>query len=107
MRPTVGRRACLVAACCVAALAQRVPDRQTAAGGKLSFEVASIKLDNGPFRPPNFPLDPGDAYRPVGGRFSADFPLLTYITFAYKLSLSADQQQAILANVPEWVATDR
>ena len=48
---------------------------QIAAGGKMAFEVASIKADPGEFRPPNFPLDPGDAYRPVGGRFSADFPL--------------------------------
>jgi uncharacterized protein (TIGR03435 family) len=91
----------------VAAFAQDVPDWQTATGGKRRFEVVSVKLDNGPFRPPNFPLDPGDAYRPVGGRFSADFPLLTYITFAYKFSLSADQRQAMLANLPEWVATDR
>lgn len=97
----------IVAAWWLAAFAQDVPDWQTAAGGKRSFEVASVKLDNGPFRSPNFPLDPGDFCRPVGGRFSADFPLLTYITFAYKLSLSADQRQAMLANLPEWIATDR
>ena len=52
----------------------QAPDWQMATGGKHGFEVASVKLDPGPFRPPNFPLDPGDAYRPVGGRFSADFP---------------------------------
>ena len=72
---------------------------QTAAGGQRTFEVASVKIDAGPFRPPNFPLDPGDAYRPVGGRFSADFPLSTYITFAYKLSLSSDQRQAVFAHL--------
>jgi len=83
------------------------PNWQTAAGGKRAFEVASVKIDAGPFRPPNFPLDPGDAYRPVGGRFSADFPLSTYITFAYKLSLSSDQRQAMLAHLPDWVSTDR
>jgi uncharacterized protein (TIGR03435 family) len=82
-------------------------DWQTAAGGKRAFEVASVKLDAGPFRPPNFPLDPGDAYRPVGGRFSADFPLSTYITFAYKLSLSSVERQAMLAQLPDWVSTDR
>ena len=66
-----------------------------------------MKLDTGPFRSPNFPLDAGDSFRPVGGRFSADFPLLNYITFAYKLSLSPDQRQTLLAHLPAWVATDR
>jgi uncharacterized protein (TIGR03435 family) len=109
-----GRKSCLVAACCLVAFAQdvappstQVPDWQTAAGGKRAFEVASVKIDPGPFRSPNFPLDPGDAFRPVGGRFSADFPLGTYIAFAYKLSLSSDQRQAMFAHVPDWVATDR
>jgi bla regulator protein BlaR1 len=83
------------------------PEWQIAAGGKMAFEVASIKPDPGPFRPPNFPLDPGEAYRPVGGRFSADFPLTTYITFAYKLSLSQDQRQAMIAHLPSWVAAER
>ncbi|HTA66746.1 MAG TPA: TIGR03435 family protein, partial [Bryobacteraceae bacterium] len=84
-----------------------VPEWQIAAGGKMAFEVASIKPDPGPFRPPNFPLDPGEAYRPVGGRFSADFSLTTYITFAYKLSLSSDQRQAMVAHLPSWVAAER
>jgi uncharacterized protein (TIGR03435 family) len=104
----------LFAITCLAAFAQsaaqvpaQAPNWQTAAGGKRAFEVASVKLDTGPFRPPNFPLDPGDAYRPVGGRFSADFPLSTYIAFAYKLSLSSDQRQAMLSHLPDWVSTDR
>jgi uncharacterized protein (TIGR03435 family) len=53
------------------------------------------------------PLDAGDAYRPVGGRFSADFSLQTHITFAYKLSLSPSQMEAVPAHLPRWVATDR
>jgi bla regulator protein BlaR1 len=87
--------------------AQDVPDWQTKAGGKMSFEVASVKQDPGPFRPPNFPLDPGDAYAVTGGRFSADFTLPTYITFAYKLSLTQEQRQALLAHLPKWVSEDR
>jgi uncharacterized protein (TIGR03435 family) len=87
--------------------APAAPDWQIAAGGKMAFEVASVKLDPGPFRPPNFPLDPGEAYRPVGGRFNADFPVFTYITFAYKLSLAQDQRQAMIAHLPDWVAADR
>ena len=50
---------------CAAAPAPDPAEWQTAAGGKRAFEVASVKPDPGPFRPPNFPLDPGDAYRPV------------------------------------------
>jgi uncharacterized protein (TIGR03435 family) len=89
------------------AQAPAAPEWQIAAGSKMAFEVASVKLDPGPFRAPNFPLDPGDAYRPVGGRFSADFPLTTYITFAYKLSLAPHRQQSMMAHLPDWVATDR
>ena len=62
-----------------------VPDWQTAAGGKMAFEVASVKLTKRPRFPPTiFPLDTGDA-KTAGGRFSAAFPLLTYVAFAYKV----------------------
>jgi uncharacterized protein (TIGR03435 family) len=87
--------------------AQDAIDWQTKAGGKMSFEVASIRHDKGPFRSPNFPLDPGDAYATTGGRFSADFTLPTYISFAYKLSLTQEQRQAMIAHLPKWVAEDR
>lgn len=74
----------------------------------MAFEVASIKpSDPGKFTPPLFPLDAGDAYAATGGRFSADFPLVLYITFAYKLSLSPDQRQAVIEHLPKWVASDR
>jgi uncharacterized protein (TIGR03435 family) len=90
-----------------AAPASAVPDWQTKAGGQMAFTVASVKPDTGPFRPPNFPLDPGDAFRPVGGHFNADFALATYITFAYKLWLTADQRQSMIAHLPGWVSSDR
>jgi len=110
-----GGKSWLVAAGWLAVCSPRVPGQQPAAapewqmaaGNKMAFEVASVKKDPGPFRPPNFPLDTGDAYRPVGGRFSADFPLMTYITFAYKIGLAPDQRQALMAHLPDWVATDR
>ena len=88
-------------------LAQDFADWQTKAGGKMSFDVASVKQDTGAFKPPNFPLDPGDAYATTGGRFSADFPLTVYISFAYKLSLTPEQRQAMIAHLPKWVAEDR
>jgi bla regulator protein blaR1 len=90
---------------------------QIAAGGKMEFEVASVKLAQpGVFRSPNFPLDTGDAFasmvdgmlgEPAGNRFSASMPLATYITFAYKLSLTRDQTESLLARLPKWVSTDR
>ena len=83
----------------------RIPEWQSAAGGKMAFEVASIKPSK-TFRPPNFPLDAGDAYAAVGGRFSADFPLIVYITFAYKLSLTQDQMRSLVEALPKWAASD-
>src|ERR1700748_409599 len=79
-----------------------MPDWQTAAGGKMAFEVASIKPDSGPFRPPRFPLDNGNAYIP-GLQFSADFGLLTYIEFAYKICFTPQQRQSMRSRMPEWI----
>ncbi|HMF77292.1 MAG TPA: M56 family metallopeptidase [Bryobacteraceae bacterium] len=92
----------------IRAQSQGSSDWQTAAGGKMAFEVASVKLDNGPFRPPNFPLDNGNAFAP-GNRFSADFPLLVYIQFAYKVRFNRRQRESMLAhsNLPKWVDTAR
>ena len=43
-----------------------VPQREAAAGGSMSFEVASIRLSKpGSLTPPNFPLSPDDAYVPT------------------------------------------
>jgi uncharacterized protein (TIGR03435 family) len=80
------------------------PDWQTAAGGKMSFEVASIK--RGEFVQPSFPLDHGDAFTPTGGRFIANFPLSVYIRFAYKVAPTPDQSQAMFAHLPGWVSRD-
>jgi bla regulator protein BlaR1 len=82
-------------------------DWQKAAGGKMAFEVASVKKSSGSFVPPAFPLDEGDAFRPTGGLFHADFPLTVYIQFAYKYRPTQEQTQALLAHLPKWVATDR
>ena len=80
---------------------------ETAAGGKMEFEVASIHLEQpGKFTPPIFPLDLGNGPIPPGGRFHADFPLAIYIRFAYKLWLTPEQIDAMLATLPKWVATD-
>jgi bla regulator protein blaR1 len=75
----------------------------TQAGGKMAFEVASIHpAKPGKFTPPSFALDPGDAPIPAGGHFFADFPLIVYLTFAYKLWPTQDQNKALLAQMPKW-----
>ena len=89
-------------------LCQDVPDWQAAAGAKMAFEVASVKLDKSDkFKPPGFPFDAGDAYSATGGRLTADFGLSTYITFAYKLNLTPEQRQAMMAALPKWTSEDR
>jgi uncharacterized protein (TIGR03435 family) len=87
--------------------AQEVPQGQTAARGKMAFEVASIRPSApGSFSPPNFPLSNDDAYKNVHGLFTADFPLQVYIEFAYKVRLSPEGREAMLAGLPKWVNTE-
>jgi len=86
---------------------QKVPQWQTAAGGKMSFDVASIRPSKpGTFTPPNFPLSRDDAYAPTAGLFTAAFPLMVYIEFAYKLWQTREQRESMLAHLPKWVATE-
>lgn len=72
----------------------------------MEFEVASIKPSEvGKFSPPNIALNIDDAPIPHGGRFSADFTLPVYIEFAYKLMLTSEEQEAMVAHLPKWVAS--
>jgi bla regulator protein blaR1 len=93
-------------------LAQDVTDWQVTAGGKMSFDVASVKPSKIPARAvnpavpprlPTFSLGPDDA-KPPGGRFYARFPLQAFIGFAYKLERF--QTADALANAPKWLRTD-
>jgi uncharacterized protein (TIGR03435 family) len=89
----------------------QIPEWQKAAGGKLSFEVASIKLaDPAKHTPSNFVLDMTDLFTGgtnPHGRLVAQSSLRGYISFAYKLWPSREQQDAMLASVPKWVSTDQ
>lgn len=121
MRRVDYRRSLFVGACCVAVFAQSAPpsspqaqDWEKAAGGKKAFDVASVKLDPGPFRPSNFSFRIEDGSRPVGDRLSADYAVFTYLTFAYKTPLRfatgdgvgpAEMRKAM--QMPDWVSTDR
>jgi bla regulator protein blaR1 len=83
-----------------------VPQWQIDAGGKMSFDVASVKEDTvagQQNRKVNVPFY-GDAYSPNGGLFSAtNYWLQQYIAFAYKLSLT----QAIALELPKWAQEKR
>ena len=88
------------------------PQWQIAAGGKMAFDVASVKQNVSGPPPPGVllrsavPMDSGDAYIPTGGLFSAaNFPLDAYITFAYKLT--PNQTQALRPDLPKWATQDR
>ena len=86
-------------------------DWEDAAGGKMAFDVASVRRNFEPYPPDgsaphsNFPLGSGDAYAMNGGLFAATkWPLYVYIGFAYKLSpyeLSRVQQE-----LPKWAAIE-
>lgn len=88
----------------ISVLAAQTPDEpnwQKRAGGKLAFEVASVKLAKpGKFPIPAFIwLDRGDG-KPPGGGFSATFSLDFYIYFAYKLA--PFEATNMLAHLPKW-----
>lgn len=94
-------------------------DWEKAAGGKMSFEVASVKEDAGPrtqitnvgLHPPvrpfsNFPLNDSDAYSPNGGLLSAtNWPLVVYIGFAYKLT--PVEAGSVMSHLPKWANEQR
>jgi uncharacterized protein (TIGR03435 family) len=83
------------------------PEWQIAAGGSMAFEVASVKpAASGSYVSAGFPLDAGNGYRFTGGRFSAAFPPIVYIMFAYKLTLSPGEIDALLAPLPKWVGRE-
>ncbi len=85
---------------------QLIPAWQATAGGKMQFEVASIRpSEPGKFVPPTFGLSIDDTPIPPGGNFTADFKLPTYIEFAYKIMLTLKQEDAMVAHLPEWVGT--
>jgi bla regulator protein blaR1 len=99
-------------------LAQEATDWQVKAGGKMSFDVASVKpsqiqgpivinpFSSQPQRIPRFPtfgLGPDDA-KPRGGTFYARFSLDAFIRFAYKLA--PFETADALASAPKWLHTD-
>ena len=83
-----------------------VPHWQTAAGGKMSFEVASVRQNKTSDKASmNIDPTPGDGMVPTGGLYSArNIVLVQYIAFAYKLT--NQQLRSVVSQVP-WVSEDR
>jgi len=78
-----------------------------AAGGKESFEVASVKQNksNG-MSSASVPLNDQDGYSSNGGLFSAtNYRLDAFIGFAYKLT--SRQTQSALSQLPKWAVAER
>nr|HEV7955142.1 TIGR03435 family protein [Candidatus Acidoferrales bacterium] len=85
---------------------QDATDWQTKAGGKMAFEVASVKLTAGAPVATGFSVGPGDDYQPTGARFRASSPLKDYIEFAYKVWPSEELRREF-SRLPKWVSDDR
>lgn len=84
-------------------------DWEKAAGGKMSFDVASVKQSvEAPFTHPlqesNVSLNPQGDSAPIGGTFMArGWRLFEYIAFAYKLT--PDQTYEVQRQLPKWAST--
>jgi bla regulator protein blaR1 len=81
-------------------------EQQPTAASRMEFDVASVRLTKPDTLLPNpdFPVGTGDSR--TNGVFRASFPLMTYIAMAYSLSLTPEQKQAILSQMPAWAATE-
>ena len=89
-----------------------MPEWQRAAGGKLSFEVASIRpADPAKRTPSNFIMDVNDLFYAGAsnphGHLVAQLSLQGYINFAYKIWPAREQQDAMIASQSRWVSADQ
>jgi uncharacterized protein (TIGR03435 family) len=104
----------LIAFLSLAAHGQNMPQWQIDAGGKMAFEVVSVKQSKPDARRgTNVPLDPSDLFLDVrtmerpNGRFSAIALLDSYVRFAYKLHIGTNAQlNDMISHLPRWVSTD-
>ncbi len=80
-----------------------------AAGVKMSFDAASVKInDSGSSRGEhsNVPLGPGAPFTRTGGLFDAANEPFTQI-FAWAFDLSGDQQLGAFSQLPKWALAER
>lgn len=86
---------------------QEIDDWQKAAGGKMGFDVASIK----PAMPgkrieQNIALNIDNEPTPPGGRLVVQGTLSDLVGFAYKFMPTREQQLTMVSHLPHWVAND-
>jgi uncharacterized protein (TIGR03435 family) len=94
----------------VRAQSSATEDWEKAAGGKMTFDVASVKPDTADLSTvgvrTNVPLSYIDNFSSTGGLFSAsNYPLLVYIDFAYKQD--HQDNKFITAQLPKWAVMNR
>ena len=81
-----------------------VPQWQIAAGGKMAFDVASVKVNKsgGTRGSSNITgFNAGPTFSPTGGLLSAtNYPLINYMVFAYKLN--GQESLYRISGLPEW-----
>jgi bla regulator protein blaR1 len=88
--------------CLQAQTLQPGPDWQKEAGGKQSFEVASVRQSlPDSHRRDNIDLGPMNSFSLPGGLFSTNVSLDNYIIFAYKIA-DGSQYQSLSAQLPKW-----
>ncbi|HKS73414.1 MAG TPA: TIGR03435 family protein [Terriglobales bacterium] len=87
-------------------------DWEDAAGGKMAFDVASVRQNTSGLPPhgdpvrSNVPLGPDDSYAPTGGLLLlSDHVVADFILFAYKLNLR--EEIAMNGALPKWARTER
>lgn len=101
--------AAFVAVTLMGAQSSATQDWEKAAGGEISFEVASVKQDISGVPPAgysNFPLFAGSVFPPNGGRVSIkNLPLWYFVVFTYKLGGS--EANEIYPQLPKWALTER
>jgi bla regulator protein BlaR1 len=100
---------CLFTVVCAGFLhaqSKETSDWEKAAGGKMSFEIASVKPHaSGSHGANNVSLDSGNGFTPTGGLFRTVSSVQGYIGFAYKLNQA---QRSILASeLPKWAHDDQ
>ncbi len=87
-------------------------DWEKAAGGKMAFDVASVRQNTSGLPPrgdpirSNVPLGPDDSYAPTGGLLlMSNHAVSDFILFAYNLDLR--EEIAMSSTLPKWARTER
>lgn len=81
---------------------------QKAAGGKLEFEVASVRPSQAPYANQsnsNLDLDASDIFRYAGGPIRTTGNLIGYIAFAYRIQ-DGSQYPSLNAQLPKWAQSE-